>query len=104
VPIFPPTRNVTVRNISCECGNGLVPCIWPSMSIPGEGGSIKDVLFDGASFNHTSQAVAIKSLPSFVGTASNITYKNFVLHHTRMAVMINVRDSCLRLPAWAEGF
>ena len=37
VPIFPPTRNVTVRNITCECGNGLVPCIWPSMSIPGEG-------------------------------------------------------------------
>eukprot|EP01047_Picozoa_sp_COSAG01_P118181 COSAG01_NODE_46856_length_396_cov_0.696970_1_plen_32_part_10 len=32
------------------------------MSIPGEGGSIKDVLFDGASFNHTSQAVVIKSL------------------------------------------
>jgi polygalacturonase len=25
VPIFPPTRNVTVRNISCECGSGLVP-------------------------------------------------------------------------------
>jgi polygalacturonase len=25
VPIFPPSRNVTVRNISCECGNGLVP-------------------------------------------------------------------------------
>ena len=90
VPIFPPTRNVTVRNITCECGNGLVPCIWPSMSIPGEGGIIRDVLFDGAKFTRTSQAVVIKSLPSFIGAAINISYKNFVLVDVGTAVMINV--------------
>ena len=48
------------------------------------------MLFDGARFTRTSQAVVIKSLPSFVGTASNITYQNFVLDGVKTAVMINV--------------
>lgn len=89
VPIFPPTRNVTVRNMTCECGNGMVPCIWPAFSIPGEGGDIKDVVFDGARFTRTSMAVAIKARDAFVGTASNITFKNFVLDNVGQAVMIN---------------
>lgn len=90
VPIFPPTRNVTVRNMTCECGNGMVPCVWPSFSTPGQGGDIKDVLFDGAHFKNTKQAVTIKALGSFVGTASNITYRNFVLDNVGQAVMINM--------------
>ena len=43
VPLFPPLRNLTVRNITCECGNGLVPCTWPEESNPGMGGDISDV-------------------------------------------------------------
>jgi hypothetical protein len=50
VPLFPPVRNVTVRNITCECGNGLVPCTWPEGSRAGMGGDISDVLFEGATF------------------------------------------------------
>eukprot|EP01079_Euglenida_sp_SAG-EU17-18_P011794 gene11794-2149_t len=90
VPIFPPTRNVTVRNITCECGNGLVPVVWPSMSVPGEGGDISNVLFEGAVFRKTSQAVVIKSLSSFVGTASNVTYRDFTLIGVKSAVFLNM--------------
>jgi hypothetical protein len=35
----------------------LQQVIWPSMSVPGEGGNISDVLFDGATFRNTNQAV-----------------------------------------------
>ena len=35
-------------------------------------------------------AVAIKSLQSFVGTVSNVTYRNFVLHDVNQAIMMNV--------------
>jgi hypothetical protein len=28
VPIFPPSRNISVHNISCSCGNGLTIAIW----------------------------------------------------------------------------
>jgi hypothetical protein len=90
VPIFPPSRNVTVRNITCECGNGLVPVIWSSMSVPGQAGSIRDVMFDGATFTDTANAAAIKSLPCFEGEATNITFKNFKLHKVQQAIMINM--------------
>ena len=57
-------------------------------------------MFDGARFTRTYQAVVIKSLPSFVGTASNITYRNFVLDGVKTAVTINVSTvgatPCLR--------
>ena len=90
VPLFPPLRNVTVSNITCECGNGLVPCTWPEGSKPGHGGDISDVLFEDATFVRSQMAVAIKSLGSFVGTVSNVTYRNFVLHDVEMATMLNV--------------
>jgi hypothetical protein len=35
-------------------------------------------------------AVAIKSLDSFVGTVSNVTYRNFVLDAVDQAIMMNV--------------
>ena len=91
VPIFPPSKNITVRNMTCECGNGMVPCIWPPFSVPGDGGDIEDVLFDGATFKNTKTVVAIKALAGFVGTASNITYRNFVLDRVNgAAIMINM--------------
>ena len=79
VPLFPPIRNVTVNNITCECGNGLVPCVWPPGSIPGHGGEISDVAFSNAKFIRSSMAIAIKSLPTFAGAARNISYSNIVL-------------------------
>ena len=30
VPIFPPSRNVLVRNVNCSCGNPPVAIIWPA--------------------------------------------------------------------------
>lgn len=45
VPVFPPSNNVTVDGLSCECGNGVVPVIWPDLSLPGRGGIISNVLF-----------------------------------------------------------
>jgi hypothetical protein len=54
------------------------------------GGDITDVLFDGATFTHTLQAVDMKSLAVFVGTASNITYTNFRLNGVPSAVVVNM--------------
>ena len=90
VPVNSPSRNVTVRNISCECGIGLVPCVWPAMSVPGPAGSIRDVVFDGASFRNTANAVAIKSLPSFSGEVINVSWTNMTLDGVDQAVMINL--------------
>lgn len=87
---FPPVRNVTVKNITCECGNGLVPCIWPPGSVPGHGGNLSDITFDGAKFIRSNMAIAIKSLGSFVGHVSNVRYSNFVLEDVNTAVMMNV--------------
>jgi len=90
VPLFPPISNIVVKNITCECGNGLVPCVWPRLSLPGHGGNITNVSFDGAKFVRSSMAIAMKSLESFVGTVRNVTYANFVLEDVGQAVMINV--------------
>jgi len=57
-----------VLNITCSCGNGLVPCIWPAGSLPGHGGNLTNIVFDGARFFRSNMAVAIKSLEKFVGT------------------------------------
>jgi hypothetical protein len=97
VPLFPPLRNVSVTNITCECGNGLVPVIWPMGAAVGQGGNISDVTFDGATFVRSRMAVAIKSLDAFVGMASNIVFRNFVLHDVGMAVMMNVNGQSASL-------
>ena len=89
VPLFQ-VKNVTVRNITCECGNGLVPCIWPPSSEPGQGGTTTNVLFDGARMIKSSMGIAIKSLASFVGSASNVTWQNIVLEGVKQGVMLNV--------------
>ncbi len=98
VPLFPPMRNVSVTNITCECGNGLVPVIWPMGAAAGQGGNISNVTFDGAHFVKSRMAVAIKSLDAFVGTASNIIFRNFVLHDVDMAVMMNVNGQSALSP------
>lgn len=92
VPIFPPTRNVTVRNISCECGNGLVPVVWPALSCASEGGNITDVLFDGAVLTRTSTGIAMKSLPMFVGNVERVLYQNIVMKGGEQGLMFNVFD------------
>lgn len=101
VPLFPPIRNITVRNITCECGNGLVPCVWPRLSLPGHGGDIANVLFDNATFLRSSMAVAMKSLESFVGTVRNVTYANLKLVDVGQAIMVNVYGQNMANPPHA---
>ena len=91
VPLFPPTRNVTVRNLTCECGNGPAVCIWPRFSIPGRGGDVRDVRFDGVTLNATNNAVSVKSLPSFVGRARNVSFSNMHLIGVTTGVAINFK-------------
>ena len=79
-PMLCSGSNVRVRNITCECGNGLVPCIWPAGG-PGAGGDIVNVSFEGARFVRSSMAMAIKSLPGFEGEARNISYRDVVLEN-----------------------
>jgi hypothetical protein len=105
VPIVSPSHNVTLRNITCSCGNGIVPIIWnTALSVPGSllhhtfvpclahlnisifvgfAGNISNVLVDGARFYGSSMAVAIKSLPSFGGFVNNVTWRNIELYDVR---------------------
>lgn len=90
VPVFPPTRNMTVENMQCECGNGMVAVVWPLYSLPGQGGNITDLTFRNIQLNGTGTGVGIKSLPSYVGTASNIVYENVSMTDVTQAIMFNV--------------
>jgi galacturan 1,4-alpha-galacturonidase len=90
VPLFPPTRNVLVRNLSCECGNPPAPAVWPYHSQPGtDDGDIVDVTFDRVSLRNTSSGLAMKSLPGLVGRAHNISYTNFELRDVGLGMAIN---------------
>ena len=81
VPLFPPSRDVLVRNLSCSCGNGLTVAVWPALSKQGDGGDVRDVVFDSATLNGTANAISVKSLPPFVGRALNISFTNVRLQH-----------------------
>ena len=88
-PIFPPSNNITIRNVSCECGNGITLAVWPNFSRPGHGGDITNFRADGVTFVGTNNAVSVKSLPSFVGTIANATFANFVLRGVKTAIAVN---------------
>lgn len=92
VPIFPPSRNVTVEDLYCECGNGVVPVVWPYLSLPGQGGIVEDIVFRRVVLNGTATGVAIKSLPAFVGAARNILFEDITMHNVYQAVMFNVNN------------
>lgn len=93
MPLFPPLYNVTVRNITCECGNGLTPVVWTPVSAPGVAGDLRDIVFDGAKFVRSAMAVMLKSIPPFIGTVSNVTYKNFELVNVTQAFMVTVNTA-----------
>eukprot|EP00051_Salpingoeca_urceolata_P033460 m.20755 g.20755 ORF g.20755 m.20755 type:complete len:573 (+) comp6261_c0_seq1:157-1875(+) len=92
VPIFPPSRNVTVNGLHCECGNGIVPIIWTANSVPGFAGNITDVSFNNVDLKGTNTGCHIKSLPSFLGFVSNVTYKNVVMHGVTEGAAIDLYD------------
>ena len=89
VAIFPPTAGLTVRNHSCTCGNGIAIPIWPALNYAGGGGQVTGVTVDGVSFIGTANAVSIKSLPAFVGSAFDISFSNLQLHRVTTAININ---------------
>eukprot|EP00730_Choanoeca_flexa_P016787 TRINITY_DN8000_c1_g2_i1.p1 TRINITY_DN8000_c1_g2~~TRINITY_DN8000_c1_g2_i1.p1 ORF type:complete len:429 (+),score=68.14 TRINITY_DN8000_c1_g2_i1:1-1287(+) len=90
VPIFPPSRNITILNMSCTCGNGIVPIIWhTALNYPGFAGNISNVLIDGATFTNTETAVAVKGLQAFDGFISNVTWRNIQLFDVKEAIMFN---------------
>ena len=51
VPIFSPSRNVTVRHMYCSCGNGVAVMVWPPLSYSGGGGDIVGVTVDNITFD-----------------------------------------------------
>jgi polygalacturonase len=94
VPIFPPSRNVLVRNVTCICGNPPVALIWPASNHllgpdPYHVGDVVNVHFDGIRLYGTSSGLALKSLPLFVGTARNVSFTNFVLHDVKLGMALN---------------
>jgi polygalacturonase len=96
VPIFPPSKNVIVRNITCSCGNPPVVVIWPASNYnSGQGkqpyfaGNVENVSFDMINLQGTSAGLAIKSLQPFVGQAKQIHFTNFQLENVKIGVAIN---------------
>eukprot|EP01045_Picozoa_sp_COSAG04_P008591 COSAG04_NODE_479_length_13687_cov_2.863262_3_plen_536_part_00 len=84
VPIGPNSSNITVEDLHCSRGNGVVPIIW---SHPGV---IEDVIFRRVTMESTTTAIAVKSLPSYVGTVRNVLWEDIVVNDVRgSAVMLN---------------
>lgn len=106
VPVNAPTNGLIVRNVSCLCqwGGGFVPMIgdkdtsWGAdcqyknnVSVCSPSGDIVNVTFSDSTFNHTSTAVIMKSMPVFDGQIVNVTYENLRLHNVRTGVCINTQ-------------
>jgi len=94
VPLFPPTRNVLVRNMTCSCGNPPVVLIWPAANYPLTPppfvvGNVENVHFDRFTLKGTSGGLALKSLSPFVGHAHNISFTNFHLESVQIGLAIN---------------
>ena len=53
VPIFPPSRNVLVQNVSCTCGNPPVAVVWPASNHPNPSGGGGRNLYAGNIVNVT---------------------------------------------------
>ena len=90
VPVFPPTSNLTVRNVSCECGNGVTIAVWPDLSVWGSGGDITNVVFDDIVCEGTNNCISLKSMPEFVGKVSNVTFSNILMTNVTTAVAFDM--------------
>ena len=85
VPIGPNSSNITVEDLICTRGNGVVPIIW---SRPGV---IEDVVFRRIKLFSTQTAIAVKSLPSYTGMVRNVLWEDIEIDDVRgSAVMINM--------------
>jgi len=94
VPIFPPSQNILVRNVTCTCGNPPVAIIWPASNhilgpYPYNVGDVENVRFDHILLRGTSSGLAIKSLPPFIGRARNISFTNLVLDDVKIGMALN---------------
>ena len=84
VPLNAPSSNVTVTNLRCECGNGVVPIVW------GKGGEISNVLFQDIELINTHTGIAVKSLPSYNGTVKNVVWDRVTMHGVDEGIFVNV--------------
>ena len=85
VPIGPNSSNITVEDLTCTRGNGVVPIIWS------QPGVIEDVVFRRIKMVSTHTAIAVKSLPSYLGTVRNILWEDIEIHDARgSAIMFNM--------------
>ena len=94
VPIFPPSRNILVQNLTCTCGNPPVAVLFPPANqVTGKSkyfaGLIENVTFDSMHLIGTSSGLAIKSLAPFIGHAKNIRFTNLVLENVKIGMAIN---------------
>ena len=98
VPIGPNSSNITVEDLHCSRDNGVVPIIW---SHPGV---IEDVIFRRVTMESTTTAIAVKSLPSYVGTVRNVLWEDIVVNDVRgSAVMLNSAQPSCVCTACASG-
>ena len=94
VPIFPPSRNVLVQNVTCTCGNPPAAVIFPPANqVMGRhkyfAGDIENVRFDQITCKGTSSGIAIKSMTPFIGTVKNVSFTNFILQDVNKGMAID---------------
>ena len=97
VPISGNSRNVTIEDVSCHSGNGLVPIIWAhhhewsgAQTTDGHG-VIEDIVFRRVKLLSTGTGIAVKSLGKFVGTVRNVLWEDVEMTGTRgAAIMVNM--------------
>ncbi len=80
VPLNPETSNVLVEDLECSQGNGIVPIIW---SRPG---TVSNVTFRRVRLTNVSQAITVKSLPTYVGTVRDVLWEDITISNVGKAI------------------
>ena len=97
VPISGDSSNITVEDLTCQKGNGLVPIIWAHHHFQNgtqtsAGGSlIDDIVFRRIKLLSTGEAISVKSESQFAGAVRNVIWEDIEVSATHgNAIMINM--------------
>ena len=96
VPISGDSSNITVEDLVCQHGNGLVPIIWAhhhewdGNQTTAPDGLIEDIVFRRVKLLNTGTGIAVKSLSKFVGTVRNVLWEDIEIRDGGSAIMINM--------------
>ena len=132
VPISGDSSNITVEDLECRSGNGLVPIIWyahdPHLTgsqasidltvwlrrrahhhewtgaeTDDPDGVIEDIVFRRCKLLSTGTGIAVKSEAQFAGTVRNVLWEDIEMEGVREAVLINMFGQNVERAELGEG-